>query len=74
VSREFREGLKLGAVLQAGGGNIRDPNLLLSQRPSLPPVIDERSQDEEEAEEAERDVTVASRAALWDRKVAEELG
>lgn len=79
VSREFREGLKLGAPLSLqSSGNIRDPQLVGQQRSSLPPVIDERGETAFADEEPEPQLTgaqlVAARAAFWDRKVAEELG
>ena len=89
VSREFREGLKLGAPLSLHTGNIRDPGLLSGQR-SIPPTDcsaqqrhqhQHQHQQEGEGEDDQEGPLgvapgirlVASRAAFWDRKVAQEL-
>ncbi|XP_043200054.1 mucin-5AC-like isoform X2 [Amphibalanus amphitrite] len=76
VSREFREGLKLGAPISLNTGNIRDPGLLSGRRPVADCGIQERQQESEEEGELEMAPglrLVASRAAFWDRKVAQEL-
>ena len=81
VSREFREGLKLGAPLSLHSGNIRDPGLLSGQR-SLPPTDCAGQQRQPPAAQGHQEGQlglapgvrlVASRTAFWDSKVAQEL-
>ena len=76
VSREFREGLKLGAPVSLHSGNIRDPGLLSCRRPAADCGVQQRQPPEPQEGDVELAPglrLVASRAAFWDRKVAQEL-